>query len=527
MIKRKLQVWLPLLFSLAMIAGMYMGYKMRDSMPGKSFFYLEKRRPLQEIMDLIQNKYVDDVDTRALSDTAIDAILAKLDPHSTFIPAEELQQVNEELDGSFYGIGVEFSVFDDTLHIINVLKDGPAYQAGLKTGDKILKAGDSIVSGIKISTDRIRKILRGPKGTVTSLLVFRNNKKITREVVRGEIPIYSIDAAYMMDSITGFIRLNRFSRQTYREFMTSLESLKKEGLRQLIFDLRSNGGGVLEEAIEIADEFLSGDKLISYTEGKHVAKREYRCRRLGQFETGKLIVLADEGTASASEILIGALQDWERATIIGKRTFGKGLVQDQYDLSDKSALRLTIARYYTPLGRSIQRSYANGGKAYYEEISKRYAPGFSQDSIFTDTTVVYRTKSGKRLFGGGGIIPDYFVSADTSRLTITLAKILSRGLINDFGYKYIVANPALPETYKRPRDFVRSFNFSDESWKTFENLAMKDSISLSMISPKEKTYILNALKSSIARQLYRSEGFFESINSGDSSVRKALQILGK
>lgn len=503
-----------------------MGYRMKDNVPGKSFFYREKRRPIQEIMDLIQNKYVDDVNMKAISDTAIEVMLAKLDPHSTFIPYEELERVNEEIAGSFYGIGIEFNVFADTLHVINVLNDGPAYHAGLKTGDKILKAGDSMISGVKISTARIRKILRGPIGSMITISVFRNNKKFVRDIVRGVIPIISVDASYMIDSITGYIRLNRFSKQTYREFMTSLEELKKQRCRQLILDLRGNGGGVLEEAIEIADEFLSGDKLITYTEGKHIPKKEYRCRRLGQFESGKLVVLADEGTASASEVLMGALQDWERAIIIGKRTFGKGLVQEQFDLVDRSALRLTIARYYTPVGRSIQRSYANGGKAYYEEITNRSGlAGVARDSLIDDTANTYRTVSGKKLYGGGGIRPDHYISTDTTRLTRILAKILSTGLINDFGYKYIIANPALTDTYKNSHDFVRSFSITNDNWKIFDSMASKDSINLSSLTAKEKIFLGNALKSSIARQVYRTGGFFESINAEDSSIRKAIEIL--
>ncbi len=527
--KKKLQVWLPLLFSITMIAGMFFGYKMRDGIPGKSFFYREKRRPIQEVMDLIQNRYVDTVNINALSDTAIEVILAKLDPHSVYIPAEDLESANDDISGNFYGIGVEFNIFDDTIHVVNVMVDGPSYKAGIKTGDKILKANDSILSGKKVPAERIRKNLRGGLGSSVAVELMRDTKKLLVKVERGIIPVSSVDAAYMIDNVTGYIRLNKFSKQTYREFMESLEALKKQGLAKLVLDLRGNGGGVLDEAVEIADEFLDGDKIITYTEGSHSAKKEYRCRREGQFEKGALVILSDEGSASASEILMGALQDWERATIIGRRSFGKGLVQEQYDLSNKSALRLTIARYYTPLGRSIQRPYEAGGKAYFEEISERYNNGglVSADSVKNDSSKIYTTKAGKKIFGGGGIAPDYFVAADTSRPGMISSKLFVKGLLSDFGYKYFIQNPSLLKQYKSAKDFARNFNIKNEDWTAFEQMAAKDSVSLKGISAKEKTFITKTLKSSIGRQLYRSEGYYEVVNLEDEGVKKAIEVLGK
>jgi carboxyl-terminal processing protease len=512
-----------------MIAGMFIGFKMRDSMPGKSFFHVEKRSTIQEVMDLIQNRYVDTVNLETLSDTAITALLSKLDPHSVFIPAEDLQMVNEDIAGNFYGIGVEFNIFNDTIHVINVLKDGPSFKAGIKTGDKIIKANDSVLSGKKVPIEKIRTNLRGPLGSLINLLIIRNGQAQTIQVKRGIISVSSIDASYMIDSTTGFIRINKFSKQTYREFMLSLEDLNKKGLSKLILDLRGNGGGVLEEAVEIADEFLEGDKLITYTQGVHSEKKEYRCRRQGQFEKGALIILADEGSASASEILMGALQDWDRASIIGRRSFGKGLVQEQYDLSNKAALRLTVARYYTPLGRSIQRPYSHGGKAYFEEITNRYTNGAmsSADSIKNDSSKIFITKAGKKIFGGGGINPDYFVAADTSKISPTLAKLYSKGLLNDFGYQYFLKTPGLTERYKSPTTFQQNFILSEPDWKWFEQLSSKDSISLNGITVKEKQSITKALKSSIARQLFRTEGYFEVLNAEDAAIKKALEILKK
>lgn len=518
---------MPVLFSLVMVFGMLIGYKMRDAMPGKSFFYTQRSTPVQEIIDLLNSKYVDAVDTKALADTAIQSMLAKLDPHSVYIPAAELQQVNEEINGSFFGIGIEFNIFDDSLHVINVVQGGPSDKAGLKTGDILLKAGDSIISGKKVSQERIRNLLRGPQGSTIKLTLLRGDKQIISEVARDVIPITSIDASYMLDATTGYIRLNKFSTKTYKEFMTALMELKKQNLQKLVLDLRENGGGVLDQAIEIADEFLDGDKLITYTEGLHSEKKEYRCRREGQFEKGGLVVLADEGTASASEVLLGALQDWDRATIVGRRSFGKGLVQEQYDLSDKSALRLTIARYYTPMGRSIQRSYKQGGAAYYAEIAHRYTDGemISADSVKNDTTKIYKSKGGKTLYGGGGISPDYFVAADTNRLGATLAKIYSRGTLADFGYKYFKAHQAELNNYKTSSAFIKGFTVSDADWVYFTTLAAHDSVSVSNISPKEKAFITGILKSSVARQVFHTEGYFEAINRDDSYIKKALEVI--
>ena len=525
---KKIQVWLPLLFSITMVVGMYLGYKMRDNMPGKSFFYTEKRRPIGEIMDLILNNYVDDIKPDSLEDTAIQAILSKLDPHSVYIPAEQLQQVNEDLAGKFFGIGIEFNIFDDTVNVINVLKGGPGERAGLLTGDKFLKVGDSSVTGERANGDKLRKLLRGDRGTDVTVTLIRGSGQQKITITRDAIPLSSVDASYMLGNGNGYIRLNKFSSQTYREFMEALESLKKQGLQKLVLDLRGNGGGILDAAIEIADEFLDGDKLITYTEGKHTEKTEHRCRRVGQFEKGALVVLADEGTASASEVLIGALQDWDRATIIGRRTFGKGLVQEQYELSDNSALRLTIARYYTPIGRNIQRPYTNGGKAYYDEISNRYHDGETQtaDSVKNDTSKVYKTKSGKKVYGGGGITPDYFVALDTSLRSSLQAKLILKNTIPNFAYHYFLQNQAALKAYKTPADFISGFSFTENDWLLFEKQAARDSLSLANTPQKIKDHLINTIKANIANHLWRIGGYIEVQNRDDNEMKKALEILG-
>jgi carboxyl-terminal processing protease len=527
--KKKIQVWLPLLFSIAVVAGMLIGYRLKESQPGKTFFSFESKRPLQEVISLIQNKYVDDVKISALSDTAIIAALHTLDPHSVFIPAEELQSVNEDIAGNFFGIGIEFNIFEDTLHVLNVIPGGPSAKAGIQTGDKFIIVNDSNIAGRKISTEAVRKLLRGDLDTKAKVTVLRNGKLQEFTILRGIIPVSSVDASYILGNGIGYIKLNKFSQVTYREFMQALEGLQKKGLKKLILDLRGNGGGVLDEATSIADEFLDGDKLITYTEGKHIPKREYRCQREGLFEKGDLVVLADEGSASASEVLMGALQDWDRATIIGRRTFGKGLVQEQYDLSDGSALRLTVARYYTPLGRSIQRSYTNGEKAYYEEIANRFHDGevLSADSVKMDTSKVYLTRKGKKVYGGGGISPDIFVSIDTNVYNATITKIFLKGTIGNFAYNYFLKNQQRISQYKTPAEFSEGFSFNGEDWNQFASFSAKDSIILTNVGGKDKTDLVNRIRSSIARQMWRSEGYYEVINKKDAAVNKAVEVLSK
>ena len=525
--KKNLKVWQPLLFSITMIVGVYLGYSMRDNMPGKSFFSIDKSSPLLQVMSLIQSKYVDDVKVNELSDTAITAVLSKLDPHSVFIPAKELQDVNEELAGNFFGIGIEFSLLNDTINVLNVLPDGPSAKAGIQIGDKIIKVNDSLVAGNKITSDGVRELLKGEEDSKVTISVLRNGTLQPFTIVRDMISVSSVDASYIIGDSIGYIRLNKFSELTYREFMMSLEALQKQGLKSLILDLRGNGGGVLEQATAIADEFLDGDKLITYTEGVHSPKKEYRCMHPGAFEEGKLIVLADEGTASASEILMGALQDWDRATIIGRRTFGKGLVQQQYDLSDGSALRLTIARYYTPIGRSIQRPYTDGDKAYYAEITDRFRDGevLSVDSVKHDSTKIFKTMHGKTVYGGGGITPDIFIPFDTSSYSPNVMVMYETGVVGDFAYAYYLQNKDRLRGYKAPADFDKQFSFTDDDWKLYAIAAAKDSISVKDISPKEKSDIILRIKASIAREMWWSEGFYETMNTDDAAINKAISVI--
>src|SRR5215211_1080296 len=331
---KKLQVWLPLVFSLVMISGMFFGFKLHQQTGSRdSFFKKDKRTSLQEALDLIKDRYVDQVKMDSLQDDALNDVMNHLDPHSVYIPASNLSEMNEDLIGNFEGIGIEFNIFEGTVHVLYVVPGGPSDKAGLHIGDKILKVNDSSIVSKTLPSADIRKMIRGAGGSKVKLTVFRDNTIQYYDVTRGTIPIPSLDASYMLEPTIGYIKLNKFSETTYSEFMRAMEELQKKGMQKLILDLRGNGGGFITQATNIADEFLDSDKLIVYTEGTNIKRQDYKASKEGVFEKGKLVVLVDELTASASEILAGAVQDWDRGDIIGRRTFGKGLVQGQYDLS--------------------------------------------------------------------------------------------------------------------------------------------------------------------------------------------------
>lgn len=525
--KKKLQVWLPLLFAVIMIVGMVLGYKLRENtQTARSIFQFNtKRSPLQEVLDLVMLKYVDKVDTDTLGNDAIQDMLAKLDPHSNFIPAEHLTELNEDLQGNFQGIGIEFQIFKDTVNVMNVVPGGPSEKAGLSVGDKFLKVGDSAVTG-GISSEGIKKLLRGPGGSKVTTTILRGTRTMTVTIERGIIPLPSLEAAYMADPGTGFIRISKFSETTYEEFMSALEKLKTAGMQSLVLDLRGNGGGILGEAIDMADEFLDGDKLIVYTEGNNTPRQEYRARRKGLYEKGKLVLLMDEQSASASEVLAGALQDWDRAIIVGRRSFGKGLVQEQYELSDGSALRLTVARYYTPSGRSIQKPYDKGLDAYDNDILDRYQHGelVNADSNKVVNGKAYKTNAGKTVYGGGGIMPDYFISADTSTLAIPFSALYRNNTLSNFSYLYYVSHTDQISKYKDATAFRDNFNWSETDWAGFISLAARDSVDLKGLPAHEKIFLQDRLKGLLARYRWRNDGYYQVMNVKDEVVEKALEL---
>ncbi len=524
---KKLQVWLPLILSICMVAGMFIGYRIKGNMPNKGVFFMEKQRPVQEVLDLINRKYVDDENVDSLGMLAIQTILAQLDPHTIYLPVKELKEVNEDLEGIFFGIGVEFNIINDTMNVVNVLQNGPADKSGLKVGDQFLKVGDSVIAGNNISADQLKKLLRGAAGTKADVTLLREKKQLKITISRGAIPLYSLDAAYIITDTVGYIRLNKFSETTYKEFMQSMEKLQKSGMKSLILDLRDNGGGILTEATHIADEFLSGNKLITYTEGAHSPKKEYRCDKEGVFETGKLIVLANEGTASASEVLIGALQDWDRATVIGRRSFGKGLVQEQYELSDGSGLRLTVARYYTPLGRSIQKSYSNGNENYNHDLIDRFKNGEmnNADSIKHTNEKKYTTQSGKTLYGGGGITPDVFVGYDTTAFDKELMKALLSGTLNRFVYINYLHHQKDFKRYTSPKQFTQNYVVDEATLNDFKSFAQQDSIYFNLKNPVEKAHLSKQIKVLTASQIWRTEGFYIVNNTYDEMMKKALELI--
>ena len=523
---KKLQVWYPLLFSIIMVAGMVIGYKLREDTGIKSFFTAHNKNSLQEVLDLVRLRYVDEVGIDTISDDAINNLLHHLDPHSVYIPASDLDYVNADLRGNFSGIGIEFQMFYDTVNVINVLPGGPSEKAGLQVGDKFITVNDSIpVAGRHLGPGDIRKLLRGDNGSIVKLTIKRDRKIFPVKVSRGTIPVPSVDAAYMINTATGFIHINKFGESTYRELMMSLEKLQAQHMQKLILDLRGNGGGLLNIAVEIADEFLDGNKLIVYTQGSHVPKYEYRCKRDGLFEKGALAVLVDEGSASASEVLSGALQDWDRATIVGRRTFGKGLVQEQFELSDGSALRLTVARYYSPLGRNIQKPYTEGYDKYEEEVMNRFHNG---EVLKADTTKksgpAFRTPKGRTVYGGGGITPDIYVSFDTASMSRELMKLYIKGTLNNFIYTYYIEHKKQFSDYKKTGD-LDAFKPGENEWKALKEFAARDSVDLDKVSQKDKSIIIKKIPSMLARQIWRYEGYYEVINQSDEFVQKALQVL--
>ena len=491
----------------------------------------EGLRKLNMAMAIIEKTYVDKIDDKKLSEDALISILEKLDPHSSYVKAEELKELNEPLEGNFDGIGVSFNMMNDTLYIIETISGGPSEKVGVLPGDRIVMVDDSTIAGVKMSTRNIMKRLRGPKGTIVNIKVLRRGipSLISFRITRDKIPIYSLDASYMVDPKTGYIKLSRFGASTYVEFKNAFEKLKQEGMENLILDLQGNGGGYLSTATDLANEFLGKDKLIVYTEGSNQARMSEHSRTKGMFENGRLVVLVNEGSASASEIVSGAVQDWDRGVIVGRRTFGKGLVQRQFPLPDGSAMRLTVARYYTPTGRSIQKPYTNGDKLSYDkEMIERYNHGemMSADSIHFPDSLKYQTMVSKRtVYGGGGIMPDYFVPLDT--LTTFHQQLIAKGLIHKV---YLL------EADNRRREMLSEYSSVDVYEKNYVvrkdildkllGLAEEEKIEMNEVEfEQSKSLISLQIKALIAQNLYETSDYYKIMNNESPVFLKGLELI--
>jgi carboxyl-terminal processing protease len=493
----------------------------------KSFLTSPGNNTLNEVMQLIKQRYVDKVNLDAASSSAINGLVNTLDPHSVFIPTTELMDITEDLEGKFQGIGIEFNIFNDTVHVLSVLENGPAKKAGLTVGDRILAVNDSNATGLKDS-EQLKKWVKGPAGSSVVIRLMHEGKIFEKSVVRGSIPITSLDASYMIDKDKGYIRLNRFSSNTYKEFLEALEKLKALGMKSLVLDLRDNGGGILEEAIDIIDEFIGGEKLIVYTEGLNSPKKEYKAKRSGLFESGDLVILMNEASASASEVIAGALQDHDRATIVGRRSFGKGLVQEQYVLSDGSALRLTIARYYTPLGRSIQKPYNEGHAKYNMEVMNRV---HNNDSIASNAGVnlgkPFKTAKGKVLYGGGGITPDAIVGIDPVLFDTSLNSLYKKNAIGNFAYRYFMANNSKIKAFKDAEAFANGFAIHENVISQLIDFAQKQAIPVKLSSPAAINWTKNRIKAMVARIAWNETAYFQVLNKNDNAMLKAVEAFRK
>lgn len=487
---------------------------------------------IDRTFNLINSFYVDSADINMLTEKAIIEVLKNLDPHSTYISAKDVKEMNEPLNGNFEGIGIQFNLLRDSIIIIEPLSGGPSEKVGLRSGDRILTIDKEKVTGINITTAGVRKRLMGAKGTKVNITVFRKGEKDILEfsIIRDKIPIFSLDASYMLDKETGYIKLNKFAATTEKEFSDAVAALAKSNMKDLILDLRGNGGGYMLAATALAEKFFSDQKLLVYLVGRKTPRQNYKSSGLGSLSSSRVVVLTDEGSASASEILAGALQDWDRAIILGRRTFGKGLVQNGFYLTDGSMIRLTIARYYTPSGRSIQSSYNDGYEKYMENFYKRYTDGelMTADSTHFPDSLKSKTLVTKRIvYGGGGIMPDVFVGADTSKNTPYFRRLAGKNILITFTLEYYDKNRSmLTSRYKTFDDFKKNFQFSPEDIKTFIANGEAEGVKYNDEQfKKSKEEILLLLKGYIASNIWRTSELYQIVNENDIVIEKALKVI--
>lgn len=519
-------ILLPLLLAIGVGCGIFIGkYITTRSLTAKE----EK---LRTVLRLIESDYVDKLDMDSLIESSFPDLLSSLDPHSAYIPAEELQSVNDDLSGSFSGVGVSFQILNDTVQVIEVVAGGPAEKVGIQPGDRIIKADTVNLTGKEITSQDVFKTLRGEKGSTVVLTIkrFGQKKDVVYDVVRGDIPVNSVDVSYMLSDDTGYIKVTKFSRNTYLEFFNALLNLREQGAQSFVIDLRGNSGGFMDQAIYMANEFLPAGRLIVYTQGRKL-ENEYMAMSdgRGRFQESPIVVLTNEASASASEIFAGAIQDNDRGLIIGRRTFGKGLVQNQTELPDSSAIRLTVARYYTPSGRSIQKEFQRGEMQKYDmDIVDRYSHGefYNADSIKLDKNKIFHTTNGREVYGGGGIMPDIFIPEDTTGFTSYYMAVANQGLIQKFAYK--VSDQYREELQgERTIEKLNTILPSDQMLlETFVAYAASKGVPARWYYiNKSRDLLISQLKAMIARDVLGYPAFIELLNENDNAVKMGLKQL--
>jgi carboxyl-terminal processing protease len=530
---RKYRYYLPILFAIVLLIGIWGGIKLAPRTDVHHGMFTpggERYNKVTDLVNYITENYVDSVSRDQLSEDAILGILEELDPHSQYFPAEMLAEVNEELLGNFEGIGIQFRIESDSITVIQTIENGPSEKVGLLAGDRIVMVGDSIVAGIGIANEDAIGMLKGPRGTEVNIKVFRRgvNGLLDFTIVRDIIPTYSVDVAYMANDTTGYIKVSRFSATTYDEFNGAMNALLQKGMNSLVLDLRGNTGGYLQAATKMADEFLEAEKLIVYTEGNNRPRSYIYATKKGYFERQHLVVLINEGSASASEIVAGAVQDNDRGMIIGRRSFGKGLVQEQLNLPDGSAVRLTIARYYTPSGRCIQRPYTNGKDDYYEDFYERFHNGEIQnaDSIHFNDSLKYSTAGGRTVYGGGGIMPDIYVPYDSDNYPGYYNKLLDRGLIFRYAFQYTDSHRQELSDYTNFNDFEKYFSINKGMFLDFIEFAKDKGVPEDKEGIRESDRRIKTLiKAYIARNLFDDDGFYPIYHQIDDTFQKAIEYL--
>lgn len=532
---KRFSIYLPVFFAIVLVAGFYLGLHLRKPSGGqteKKFFSIgfDRSDKITNVINYIYDSYVDTIDREHLTEEVILNLLRDLDPHSAYIPASEFREMNDPLMGSFEGIGIEFNMITDTVVVISPVSGGPSERAGIMAGDRIIAVEGDPIAGVRKSTNEVVSVLKGPKGTEVTVTVLRRNvtEPLLFTIIRDKIPSYSLDVAYMPGEDIGYIRLNKFAATTHQEFLLALEQLKARGMEKLILDLRGNTGGFLDAAINISDEFLGSQQLIVYTDGRKRPRNYAFARRQGGFETQPLVVLIDEWSASASEIVAGAVQDNDRGLIIGRRSFGKGLVQEQVQLGDGSALRLTVARYYTPSGRSIQKPYENGREDYYADYIQRMMDGelVTADSIRFDDSLRFETLNGRTVYGGGGITPDIFIPLETGEHTVFFNQVANRGIIYRFAFDYSDRHRSTLSAYGDATDFVRQFRISPALFEEFMAFARSEGVRPGTGDQSASDALVrNHLKAYIGRNLYGNDAFFQARHDLDPAFQKALEVL--